>query len=236
MRLIIHKIPIIQVKNGTPSLSNECINYCIIIDKGVELSNYNYKLALPGTTILLNDYKKVLENDFKINDSPVKDYEIMTIDKGLIRELSSIKFQNKNVSYGYLDNHDLMNELLIKTPYFYDKDSINEGLFLLRLREGVKHYEDVSPHNLIDDAMRVKNSLEVIKPLSEFKSHPLFLSLNGGLKAYGSSEDLEFIKKHLLIKHYERSAQFNFNNYGEQGLYSLGELALLTNELVKIWM
>ena len=86
------------------------------------------------------------------------------------------------------------------------------------------------------NARKINELIEVVKPLDGFKNNPLFIKFNQGIRAAGLGEDLEFVKKHLLIKHYMSDAFFSFNTYGEPPLYSLGELGLLTNELVNMWM
>ncbi len=236
MNLVTHKTRLLSVSDGLPRITGTAINYCIILNPEVEISNYNYKLILPRTTIMLNDYREVLKNNFKINGETVNDFEIMAASKDLINEARNLKFKNKNVSISKLGNHELISELLIKTPLFHDKDSIRDGLFLLKLKEHVKDYGQVSPHNLIDDAVRVNESLGLIKPLKKFKKNPVFLKINDNIRVAALSDDLEFIKKHLLIKHYKSNARLSFSNYGEPPLYSLGELGLLTNELIKLWM
>ncbi len=236
MRLLIHKTPFIVVKNGVPRIGPEAINYCVILDRGVEISNYNYKISLPKETIIIDNFKRILENDFSLNGKPVNEFKIMVSSKLLLKEIEKMHFKRKDISFGFLDKHELIDELLLKTPLFYNKDSIKESMFLLRVKEYAKQYESISPHNLIDDAKKVAESLERISPLKEFKKSPVFLKIGEGIKVAALKDDLSLVKKQLLIKHYENYANFNFVSYGGPGLYSLKELGLLTKELIDLWM
>lgn len=222
MNLLTIEVPVPLVKKGIINEQYDTLNYSILLSE-TRVKNYHHTVNLPEKTIILTSLKKLLNMDW---DS--KKINLLFTQKKVMNKYSQLKFKKKKVNYGLLKKHELINELINNTPIFYDKDSIKQSQWLIKLNKVVAGYETATPHNQIDNYISVRKSLERVHPLNKFQ----LARFNNGFAFTGS--EVYNVKKSFKIRHFDEKNTCYFTRQGAP-FYNLGKLANLCLALDDLW-
>lgn len=220
MNLLSLQVPIPLVKNNIIQGIHKVLNYTVLLEEA-RISNYNHSMQVPAKTIILEDAKELLKNDW---DS--KEFNISFTQEKLMKTYERFKLKTKTINTGIINEHPIINEILNKTPVYIEKDSVQQSLQLIELSKTVNTYESILPQNLADEHSNTKKSIERIKPIETDYN---LLSLQEGIAFTGLA--LQEFKKSLRVKNWPDKAKYEFNN----GFYTLGQLGVLCLELDKLW-
>jgi len=238
MDAIIISLPVFKVANSVITGVNQSIDYSIILDKGIEVGNYNYVIRNPDKQVIqLEHRQKFFSKDYFNGIEKVNDFNLLFTDEKIRQEFNSIKFKGKSIQTSIIKSHPLIDELLAKTPFFYHRDSIIESSRLIELVKQVREYKEAIPIDWAGKLYNCFESIERLKPLSNFKNSPVFISMNDNhLSVSADDNDLVFVKKNAWIKNYPKSLKASFSSYGEPPLYSLGNTGEVSELMKSVWL
>lgn len=222
MNLLVIEVPVPEVKNNVINNKFDTLYYSILLDK-TRVSSYHHSANLPEKTIILTDLKKLLKMDWD-----TKKINLLFNQKKVMDKYSQLRVKKKKVSRGLLKKHELIDELINNTPVFYDKDSINQSQWLIKLNKAVAGYETVIPQTLINTYISVRKSLERIHPIKRLQ-----LAMLDNNFAFSGSEAYN-VKKSFKVRHFNEKNTYYFSQEGAP-FYTLGKLAKLCLDLDDLW-
>ena len=234
MKAIMLRLPFYEVKNGMLSESFWNLDYSIILpEKNLSIKTDTWSVSLPQKYIvLIQNLGRFFDLEFFKDEEKVTEYELLFVHDKTKKIFDSLKFRNLKVFTGLMDKHELTDELMDNTPLPYDKDSINDSLMLLKLKENVEAYAGVVPSDMINELDACMDSLNLIQPLTEFKHDPLFITLKHVMPSInGLRDDVSIVRKSFKIKKWPEKVNFGFLNYGKGFLYNIRKLGRVSNSL-----
>jgi len=219
MNLLVLQVPIHKVKDNTIKGNHSILNYTVILNEA-RITNYNHSILLPGKTVILNEARELLKNDW---DS--KEFNLSFTQEKLMKDYQNLKIQKK-VNIGLLKSNEIINELLDKTPIMIEKDSIKQSMKLIALSKVINSYETIIPHNLLNSYIKLRKSVEKIKPINTSLN---LASMNNGFTYLGI--DTLKVKEGFRVKHWPEKGTYKFGN----NFYSLGNLGRISLALEDLW-
>ncbi|MBD3312737.1 hypothetical protein GF352_04775 [archaeon] len=222
MNLLIIEVPVPKVKNNVINNKFDTLHYSVLLDK-TRVSSYYHSVNLPEKTIILTNLKGLLKMDWdaeKIN--------LLFTQRKIMDKYSELRVKKKKVNKGLLKKHELIDELINNTPVFYDKDSIKQSQWLIKLNKIIAGYETVIPQTLINTYLSVRKSLERIHPIKDLQ-----LALLENNFAFSGSEAYN-VKNSFKIRHFNEKNTYYFSHEGAP-FYTLGKLAKLCLNLDDLW-
>jgi hypothetical protein len=210
-------VPIPTAKNNTIQGINSVINYTTILEE-TRLEDFNHSILIPAGTIILCDAKKLLP---MIN---ANEFNLSFTQERLMKSFNDLK--TKKLNKGLIRTHEVTEWLMNNTPYYLDRDSIKQSLELIELNKTISTYETVVPHELFDEYLNTKKSLERVKPINNQYN---LACLRNGLAFSGP--DTTMARDGLRIKHHSTKSTYEFG----QSFYTLGQLGKLCTALDDLW-
>jgi len=223
MNLISLKIPIYEIKNNDVKGVWQYLNYTICLNE-LRIDDFNHSILIPANTIILSPASELLR---LTSDS--KKANILFNDKKLMQTYNEFKFNGKKVSTGLIEKHELIDEVLDKTPVFIERDSIKDSTWLIELSKVVSAYESILPQKMAPRYLKLKKSLERIQPISTQSN---IARIKKGLAFTGPQARIA--REGFRIKSFPEKGHYYFTSNGEP-FYTLGNLARLCIEVKQAW-
>jgi len=223
MNLIALQIPIHKVENNLIQGTHKILNYTITLDHA-RLSDFNHSIYLPEKTVITQSVHELLKMDVDADE-----IKILFTQQKLMKQYDQMKF-NKKVTTGLLTGRNqLVEEVLDKTPIFFEKDSIKQSLWLLEFNKIVNAYVSIIPERLVDRYIQLRKSIERVKPISAGFN---LANIENGFAFTGIR--VREAKNGFRIKNFPDKSNYYFTSTGKP-FYSLGNLARLCLEVQDAW-